>query len=127
MRGDKLAVPLLLMALLFLVPAAAGARAGIGEVVGRVVDQTGASLPGVNVTLHTGCRCQDCTDPTACDCCPDAMVQVTNAEGRFKFLSVNAGTYTLGASLSGFSAVDQEVVVEPGHTTKVDVTLGKPR
>ncbi len=114
---------LFLAAVLFLRPFTAAAINNDGQVVGHVVDQTGASLPGVTVTLHMGCRCQDCSDPVRCDCCPDAVVQVTNAQGEVRFLNLSAGSYTLAASLEGFSETVQDVTVASGRTTRLEVTM----
>ena len=55
---------------------AAMAQLQSGNLYGKVSDQTGAALPGVTVTLDTG---------------EAPQVQVTNAQGEFRFLSLRPG------------------------------------
>ena len=121
MHANKL--PVLVLALLcLLLPAAAWGDSS--QVVGRVVDQSGATLPGVTVILQRGCHCRDCTDPDKCDCCADSReVQVSDAQGQFRFIVV-PGTYSLLAELEGFSAVTiDDVVVESSRATSLTVTM----
>jgi hypothetical protein len=122
MHAHKL--PVLVLAWLCLVPLPAAAGGESSQVVGRVVDQSGAALPGVTVILQRGCRCRDCKDPEKCDCCVDARtVQVSGADGEFSFM-VEPGTYSLLAELEGFSVVEvDEVVVAPGTATRLTVTM----
>ena len=79
-----------------------------GSLYGEVVDQQGEALPGVTVTL-------------------DGMVErvaVTDAEGKFRFVSLPPGTYQLMATLEGFSTVkDSAVRVVVGRITTVVLTM----
>ena len=67
----------------------AWAQTQTGTVEGRVVDQQGALLPGVTVTL---------TGPQG------AQTTVSDAEGNYRFVGVQPATYTLKAELAGFIA-----------------------
>src|SRR6476659_51521 len=71
---------------------AALAQTSSGSITGRVVDATGAALPGVTVTA-TNTR----TGFT--------RSVVTDAEGRYTFPSVPIGPYNVTAELSGFTTV----------------------
>ncbi len=101
--------------LLFLATlAVACARTGaaqtlVGTVEGKIVDQQGAVLPGVNVTL-TGPR--------------GAQTTVTDGEGQFRFVGVAPATYVLKTDLTGFLAQEQrDVMVGMGKTVTADFTL----
>ncbi|MBV8200810.1 MAG: carboxypeptidase regulatory-like domain-containing protein, partial [Acidobacteria bacterium] len=63
-------VAVLAAALLLLGAGAVVAQLESGNLYGKVSDQTGAALPGVTVTLDTG---------------EAPQVQVTNAQGEFRF------------------------------------------
>ena len=67
----------------------ASAQTQTGTVEGKVTDQQGAVLPGVNVTL-TGPR--------------GSQTAVTDANGMFRFVGVAPATYTLKAELTGFAS-----------------------
>ena len=71
---------------------------GAGNMDGRVVDATGAVLPGVAVSVvnvDTGLT----------------RTTVTESNGRFTFLSLPVGPYTLTAELSGFQTLKREGLV----------------
>jgi hypothetical protein len=97
-------------ALLLLVSAgAAMAQLQTGNLYGKVTDQTGAALPGVTVTLDTGAAPQ---------------VQVTNAQGEVRFLSLAPSTYKLKAELQGFGTVEYpNIVINIGRNTNIEVTM----
>ncbi len=78
-------------ALLLVSAGAAVAQLQTGNLYGKVSDQTGAALPGVTVTLDTG---------------EAPQVQVTNAQGEFRFLSLAPASYKIKAELQGFSPVE---------------------
>src|SRR3954470_18804919 len=82
--------------LLLAVGGTAFAQLQTGNLYGSVTDDKGATLPGVTVTL-TGQAA-----PT---------VQVTNAQGQFRFLGLPPGSYALKAELEGFSTVDYPTIV----------------
>jgi Carboxypeptidase regulatory-like domain/TonB-dependent Receptor Plug Domain len=78
---------------------------------GTVVDTSGAVIPGASVTVkraETGV----------------ATDAVTNAEGQFTVPALNAGTYTVTVSLSGFKTVTlNNVVINAGVPAGVKVTM----
>jgi hypothetical protein len=80
-----------------------------GNLYGTVKDDQGAALPGVTVTLTGGGAPQ---------------VQVTNAQGQFRFLGLGPGSYALKAELEGFSTIDYpNIVINVGRNTEIEVTL----
>jgi Carboxypeptidase regulatory-like domain len=95
--------------LLVLGSGAAFAQLQTGNLYGKVSDQTGAALPGVTVTLDTG---------------EAPQVQVTNAQGEFRFLSLAPATYKIKAELQGFSPVEYpHIVINVGRNTSIEVTM----
>ena len=99
---------LCLIACVACVPLAA-AQTQTGTVEGKVADQQGAVLPGVNITL-TGPR--------------GSQTTVTDADGMFRFVGVAPATYTLKAELAGFLSESQpEVIVGLGKTVTAEFSL----
>ena len=91
-------------------PALAQATTG-GSIGGKVVDPQGAALPGSTVVAINA-------SGTA------VKTAVTDATGAYKLSGLPAGTYTVTASLSGFTKTERkEVVVTAGGTATVDATL----
>ena len=106
LRGRIVAVAVLL---LLAVGGTAFAQLQTGNLYGTVKDDKGAALPGVTVTLTGGGAPQ---------------VQVTNAQGQFRFLSLSPGSYALKAELEGFSTVDYpNIVINVGRNTTIEVTM----
>lgn len=98
-----------LLALLALLAGGAQAQLETGNLFGTVTDQQGEPLPGVTITL-TGIGAP--------------QVRITNAEGQFRFLNLDPGTYALTAELEGFSTVEYPAVeIRVGRTTTVNVTM----
>ena len=88
---------------------AATAQLQTGNLYGNVTDNEGAALPGVTVTL-TGIGAP--------------RVQVTSAEGEFRFLGLNPGNYQVVAELDGFSTVEYpNVNIRVGASVTLDVTM----
>jgi Carboxypeptidase regulatory-like domain/TonB dependent receptor len=81
-----------------------------GSVSGRVIDQSGAIVPGASVSLQnlaTGVR----------------LKAQTNQVGFYHFPEVIPGAYSFAASLKGFRDVEVLVRVVVGNTTLQDVTF----
>lgn len=77
-----------------------------GDLYGTVSDNQGQVLPGVTVSLS------------------NHEIQVTNAEGRFRFLNLAPGDYELTAELEGFTTVKYpNIEIRVGRETTVEVTL----
>jgi hypothetical protein len=94
-----------------LAPAAAQTGQTFGELVGKVSDDQGGVLPGVNVTL---------SGPAVMG----TQSAVTNERGIYRFPGVNTGTYTLRFELAGFSPlVRQGIVVPVRQTITVDAAM----
>ena len=76
--------------------------ASTGTMAGRVVDDTGAVLPGVAITLTNLATNQPRTT-------------VTNEAGLYRFASIQPAKYSLTAELAGFATyVRTEVTVNVG-------------
>lgn len=87
------------------------AQQGTSALQGRVVDQQGASLPGVTVVLRgqdTGLFRQSVSGP----------------DGSFSFQAMTPGLYVLEAELTGFQKfTESNLRLETGKTTSTSVTL----
>ena len=66
-----------------------------GRINGVVTDDTGAVLPGVTVTATSPALIQ-------------AQVQVTGADGSFRFLALPPGVYEVAFELAGFENIKRE-------------------
>ena len=86
----------------------ASAQVFTGRIDVTVEDATGGRLPGVNVDL-TG---------------PVNQAQITDSQGQAHFLNLTVGTYTIRASISGFTPyVNQTVQVAAGAGTPLAIRL----
>jgi len=101
-RALFLAVLLLVLAL----PALAQVQSG--NIYGTVVSGGDRSpLPGVTVTL-TGAGAP--------------LVQTTDEQGKFHFLGLSPGTYSLKSEIEGFSPIEQEgITVNIGRNTNMEI------
>lgn len=102
-----------LVLLLFASASTASAQSvASGAIQGRLVDENGAALPGVTVTL---------TSPAL------QMPQLTttsDGEGAYRFIDLPAGTYAVKYELAGFQVVVREGLrLNVGFVAKVDVTM----
>ena len=104
-------VRLAIVVVLLLTPAAASAqRATTGTVSGKVVDSSGAVLPGATITLQS----------------PEALGQfsaVSDANGLFRIANLPPATYDMKAELSGFQAVIRKETVRLNGVLDVEFTL----
>jgi len=83
-----------------------------GVIDGRVVDENGEPLPGVNVTA---------TSPALM---LPHVTTVTNERGYFRFLQLPVGVYKVVFELPGFQKVEQlGVKVNFGGTTTLTITM----
>jgi hypothetical protein len=95
--------------LLLVAGGTAFAQLQTGNLYGKIVDQQGTPLPGVTVTLDTGAAQE---------------VQVSNAQGEVRFLSLPPASMKMKAELQGFATVEYpNVVITVGHNTTLDVTM----
>ncbi len=105
-------VRILCVALVLSIPALASAQLDTGTVVGRVVDASGAVLPGVTVTLTL-------------DATGVAATTVTNDSGEYVFPGQRIGRYTVSAELEGFKkAAYLDVELNVQARLRLDFELG---
>jgi hypothetical protein len=98
-----------MLAVLFAAPAAAQIQTGSVSV--RAVDEQGAVIPGVTVTL---------TSPVM----PRPITGVTGADGIYQVPGLGIGAYTIRTSLQGFQTVIREsVIVRQGQTATVEFAM----
>ncbi|MFY9826399.1 MAG: carboxypeptidase regulatory-like domain-containing protein [Thermoanaerobaculia bacterium] len=103
-----LAIAAVLLLLALAVPAAAQLQTG--DIYGTTMDEQKQPLPGVTVTLTSSVSAP--------------QVQQSGSDGRFRFLKLYPGKYSLKADLQGFSPVEvQAIDVRVGANTEVQVTL----
>jgi len=108
MRKRNIALAGLCLALLGLAAAPAAAQVFTGRIEVTATDTSGAVLPGVNVEVSG----------------PQHRTAVTDARGSAVFLNLAPGTYTVQATLTGFSDYrNPNVPVATGVTVPLKVTL----
>src|SRR5688572_6199994 len=80
-----------------------------GSIHGTTIGQDGGALPGVTLTL-SGVGAQ--------------QVQVSDGQGKFRFLGLSPGTYTLKTELDGFVPLERtNLDVSVGRNTEIELTL----
>ncbi|HKB12009.1 MAG TPA: TonB-dependent receptor [Vicinamibacterales bacterium] len=99
----------LLLALGLAAPAAA--QRTTGEIIGKVVDESGSVLPGVTVTLRGA---GVAGTPSV----------VTSETGTYRFPVLPPGTYTVEYVLPGFTTLRREAIpVDVGAVVELDVAM----
>ena len=99
------------MLTVFICAAAWGQSIERGSITGTITDPNGDRMPGVNVTLTSGEL--GTTSET-----------MTDANGRYRFVALLPSTYTVAASIEGFSTAQQEdIVLTVNQTLTVDLTM----
>jgi hypothetical protein len=95
--------------LLLLAAGSVFAQSLTGSISGTVMDEQGGALPGVTMTVtgKTGVK-----------------TAITDPSGAYRFPALEVGTYTLGASLTGFQGRQQDsIVINIGTKLTLDFTL----
>jgi hypothetical protein len=113
-RSVKLALVLVLMGCLGSVLPAIAQSTSTGSVTGSVSDPTGAVVAGATVTL---------TDIST----SIARATTTNAAGRYIYVDVNPGLYSIAVSKTGFATTkteNQEVKVGTSLTLNLSLQVG---
>lgn len=106
------AIVVLLAALVGTTPVFAQSQAINGTIEGTVLDDSGAVLPGVTVTVVN-------TDDGS------QRVVVTNESGVFRAPLLPLGTYRVSAELAGFKRYEQiGITLAAGQTRVINITLG---
>src|SRR5258708_33405433 len=85
-------------------------RTTTGTVIGKIVDSSGAVLPGVTVSLHS----------------LEALGQfssVTDNQGQYRVTNLPPATYDVRAELSGFQTVIRRATVRLNAVTETDFTM----
>ena len=100
----------LLIALVFARPLAAQQTVDVGSISGRVVDDSGAAVPGASVEVVHGAT-------------NIAAEEVTDSAGRFRFPYLKIGKYKLTVTLTGFKAAVRQINVSAGSAFEVPVAL----
>ncbi len=110
MRIRAFVVSLWVLATLGAVPALAQQQTG--EIFGKVIDQSGAVLPGVTVTLSGPVLLQPLT-------------AVTSGTGTYQFPRLEIGTYSVKFELPGFKTVVNEGIrVTVGFSAQINAQMG---
>src|SRR5262249_53443563 len=105
-------VRLLVMLLAMGAAATANAQVQTGSILVRAVDEQGAVVPGVAITISSPVLVAG------------SMTGVTDAAGTYRFPSLVPGTYEVRLELSGFqTVVRQGIVVLVGQTTPIEQGL----
>lgn len=103
----------LAVSVLLLAPQAALGQSAGGDVVGKIIDQSGAALPGVTVTVTNKATGTSRSD-------------TTGADGSFALRSLPVGDYTVVAELEGFSAVTvNDVHIGVAASRSLEVTMAQ--
>jgi len=109
MRMRQLLVPCLALLVCAVTPLYA--QRTTGTLVGTVVDESGAALPGVTVTLRG-------------ESVVGTQTSVTNEHGFYRFVALPTGSYDLAFTLSGFSTLNRNALkVSVGATVEENVNL----
>jgi hypothetical protein len=100
------------LAMLAFVVGSAHGQVQTGSIFIKVVDEQGAVLPGVTITISSPVIVAGQISGT------------TDATGSYRFPSLLPGTYSVRIELSGFRTVVRDgIVVSVGQTTPLDLTL----
>ena len=110
-KASRLICRLMVLSLCLICSTFMSAQGTGGRILGRVADQSGATLPGVKVTLTN-----EATGVTS-----DSM---TDSSGDYGFPQVPIGTYTLSFDLTGFKTnVRKGIQVELNQVVTFNSTL----
>ena len=104
------AVGVICLALIALLGPKAFGQAVYGNIVGTVVDQSGAAVPNAKVTITDTQR-------------QVAVTTTTNNDGNFTQRALIAGVYQVRIEAAGFKAAVQTVTVSVDQETRADLKL----
>src|SRR4029453_7297442 len=89
----------------------AAAQRTTGQIIGKVVDESGSVLPGVTVTLRGAGVA-------------GAPTVTTSDSGVYRFPVLPPGTYNVEYGLSGFATVKREgIPIDVGSVVELDITM----
>jgi hypothetical protein len=112
MHRDVRARLWILLVLVFALPSIAAAQetVNLASIAGRVLDATGAAIPGATVTVR-----QTATNATA--------TVVTSNDGRFRFPYLQIGPYALRVELTGFAPAERALTLSAGTAFNLPIVL----
>ena len=88
------------------------AQTTTGRLVGNVIDDTGAALPGVTVTI---------TSPVLIG---GAQTRISDGAGEFAFIGITPGEYAVKADLTGFIGQERnEIQVALGGSRTITIEM----
>jgi len=93
------------LGLVLAITGVASAQVATGNLYGTARDESGAVLPGVNVTITS----EQGTRST-----------VTGPNGGFRFLGLNRGDYAVTLSLAGFASIARVVRITTGENVEIE-------
>ncbi len=107
---NKLLLALVVGILAFTIPAFSQVATKTGSIYGKTIDDKGAPLPGVSVTLES----TEIPPQTA----------TTGPSGGFRFAALPPGIYSVNFAIEGFTEVRQEEVrVSTGSQVQLEITM----
>lgn len=107
---NKVLLALVVGILAFTIPVFSQVATKTGSIYGKVIDDKGAALPGVGITLESS------VIPT--------QTASSGPAGGFRFANLPPGTYSVNFSIEGFTEVRQESVqVTTGTQVQLQITL----
>src|SRR5437867_9121868 len=109
MNRQRRTVVLVAVAMLVGITPAALAQVG-ASLGGFVSDETGASLPGVTVTITNTSN-------------GTTQVLITGTDGNFRAVALSPAPYQIKAELSGFAPETRAVTLTVGADAKIDFRL----
>ncbi len=108
----SLTAVVVVMAVLPLTALPTAAQVNAGSILVRAVDEHGAVIPGVTVTIKSSAIISG------------QISNVTDSRGTYRFTPLLPGTYSVSFELTGFQTVVREnVVVSVGQTTSVELPM----
>lgn len=91
--------------------ATASAQPTTGSIIGRVLDDQGAAIPGASITV---------TNPST----GFVRTDVTDAEGVYRLRALPVGAFDVKVELAGFTSLDRKgVTVNVGQTITIDFSM----
>src|SRR6187549_2080767 len=107
---NKVLLALVVGVLAFTIPVFSQVATKTGSVYGKVIDDKGAPLPGVSITLESNVI--------------PAQTASSGPSGGFRFANLPPGVYSVNFSIEGFTEVRQEEVrVSTGSQVQLEISL----
>ena len=111
MQASLTSVKIILPLLVLLISLPVSAQDNLGRLAGGIVDETGARIPGADVTTRN-------------EATGVVTATISSEAGDYSFPGLVIGSYTVSASLPGFKTVEQVGVrVVSGLAVTLDITM----